>query len=234
LREGDGGSHLITVHPDPSPTSSSFIHAEPWLDFNMIQPCVSYELIPGMVRYDYSLDPPKPTVMAEGGYEGEEFGRVQGPLEIRKQAYWSHLAGGHHTYGHNDSWSHPEEWRSWVDSPGAGQMGVYRRVLTSLERWWEWVPDDTLITEGAGEGLYQNLAARSANGDWLLAYLCGSAPVTLRTDGLAGETGSAVWIDPATGGETPIGEVPASGAHPFTLHREWEDGLLLIRSKSGS
>ncbi|MCC6353233.1 MAG: DUF4038 domain-containing protein, partial [Verrucomicrobiae bacterium] len=37
------GGHLITLHPDPSPTSSSFIHDEPWLDFNMNQPCLQYE-----------------------------------------------------------------------------------------------------------------------------------------------------------------------------------------------
>src|SRR5208282_653895 len=36
LRSGDG-LHLITVHPDPSPYSSSFLHNEDWLDFNTIQ-----------------------------------------------------------------------------------------------------------------------------------------------------------------------------------------------------
>ncbi|MCR4413280.1 MAG: DUF4038 domain-containing protein, partial [Thermoguttaceae bacterium] len=37
LREGDGGRHLVTFKPDPAPYSSSFIHAEPWLDFNSMQ-----------------------------------------------------------------------------------------------------------------------------------------------------------------------------------------------------
>ena len=37
LREGDGGRHLITFKPDPAPYSSSFIHAEKWLDFDSMQ-----------------------------------------------------------------------------------------------------------------------------------------------------------------------------------------------------
>ena len=37
LREGDGGRHLISAKPDPSPFTSSFIHNEPWLDFNAMQ-----------------------------------------------------------------------------------------------------------------------------------------------------------------------------------------------------
>ena len=105
LREGDGGAHMITVHPDPSPTSSSFIHAEPWLDFNMMQTGADYELIHPMVSADYACEPPKPVVMAEGGYEGVVLARTQTALEVRRTAYWSSLAGGHYTYGHTACWT---------------------------------------------------------------------------------------------------------------------------------
>ncbi len=37
LQEGDGGTHLITVHPNPSPASSSGLFQEPWLAFHSIQ-----------------------------------------------------------------------------------------------------------------------------------------------------------------------------------------------------
>ncbi|HSB16348.1 MAG TPA: DUF4038 domain-containing protein, partial [Bryobacteraceae bacterium] len=37
LREGDGGRHIISLKPDPSPYSSSFLHSESWLDFNSMQ-----------------------------------------------------------------------------------------------------------------------------------------------------------------------------------------------------
>jgi len=70
LLEGDGGRHLICVHPDPSVASSSFLHEEPWLAFNMIQTCISFDQIYSSVTADYMRKPIKPVVMAEGGYEG--------------------------------------------------------------------------------------------------------------------------------------------------------------------
>lgn len=36
IHEGDRGRHLVSIHPDPSPATSSFMHSEPWLDFNSI------------------------------------------------------------------------------------------------------------------------------------------------------------------------------------------------------
>jgi len=38
IQEGDRGKHLVSIHPDPSPASSSFMHAEPWLGFNSMIP----------------------------------------------------------------------------------------------------------------------------------------------------------------------------------------------------
>jgi len=90
LRQGDGGAHLITVHPDPAPCSSSFLHDEPWLDFHSIQTWKSVELIHPYVTRDYGLRPPKPVVMAEGAYErGSEYGFDVTPLWVRRQAYAS-------------------------------------------------------------------------------------------------------------------------------------------------
>lgn len=46
----------------------------------------------------------KPPAYPEGAYEaGSERGFEVSPLWVRRQAYTSYLAGGHHTYGHNDS-----------------------------------------------------------------------------------------------------------------------------------
>ena len=58
LREGDGGCHLITFKPDPSPYSSSFLHEEPWLDFNSIQTWKRRRAdLPHGRRQDYNLSP---------------------------------------------------------------------------------------------------------------------------------------------------------------------------------
>jgi len=235
IKEGEGGTHLITVHPDPSPTSSSFIHQEEWLDFNMSQPCVEYELIHKMVSYDYARTPPKPAVMAEGGYEGEEFGRTQTALEIRQQAYWSYLAGGHHSYGHNDNWASPGTWRDWIDSPGARSLTVCRRILTGLHEWWRLVPDQSLLAAGEGEGLTLNVAARHEAGDWCFVYLSSPSEVSLRMDGACGgHAADACWIDPTTGQRTGLGDVEGSGIRAFATPDGWYDALLLLQKRSGS
>ena len=231
LQEGDDGIHLITVHPDPSPTSSSFIHNESWLAFNMSQPCVSYELIYKMVSYDYSLLPVKPTVMAEGGYEGLEFGKLQTDLEIRKQAYWSHLAGGHHSYGHNDSWSNIHPVTSWIDSPGSNSLSVYRNIITSCNEWWNWIPDQSIFASGENSGLNLNASARSSSGDWVLVYLSSETSVSIRMDKItAGNTVKASWIDPTNGEKTRIGSFENIGTQSFSTPNGWEDAVLLLES----
>lgn len=108
LKEAEDQPHLITIHPDPSPASSSFVHEEDWLDFNMIQTWHDLHLNVPMVRADYSRKPPKPVVMAEGGYEAAPYNDIPWtPLNCRKQAWWSYLSGGHHSYGHHANWTAP-------------------------------------------------------------------------------------------------------------------------------
>jgi hypothetical protein len=232
LHEGDEGAHMICVHPDPAPASSSFIHDEPWLDFNMIQTWLHYELVHEMVAADYARTPPKPVVMAEGGYEGAQSGKVHTPHLVRKQAYWSCLAGGYHSYGYNDNWESPRTWRTWIESPGAAHVGVCRQVLTGLSEWWGRVPDQSLFAGGAGSGMTLNVAARSSARDWALAYLSSNAPATIRMDGVvAGAQAEASWIDPTSGARTPIGSFPCAERRTFSPPDGWEDALLLLEPK---
>lgn len=130
LREGDGGSHLITFKPDPGPHPSSFVHGESWLDFDCMQTWKHVELIYPMVTEDYHLKPEKPIVMAEGAYEdGSEYGFDVTPPWIRRQAYYSYLAGAHHTYGHNDSWRVLPTWKQALDAPGATQLRLLKKIF---------------------------------------------------------------------------------------------------------
>jgi hypothetical protein len=222
LKEGDNGSHLITLHPDPSPTSSSFMHPETWLSFNTIQTFSSTHLNYEMVIADYSRTPVKPVVNGEARYETED---GTSPLDIRRGAYWSYLAGGFYSYGHAGNWQSPSTWRQWVDSPGAVQMKVLGDLFRSLN-WWKLVPDQSIFSDGAS----QNAAARSTDGDWILVYFSTNIPARVKLDRITATnsvTGS--WIDPASGERTKIGTLRASGTHDFTPPSGWQDAILLLQ-----
>jgi len=232
LHEGDGGAHLITFKPDPAPYSSSFIHDEKWLDFDSMQTWKSVELIYPMVTHDYNLKPVKPVLMGEGAYEqGSEYGFDVTPLWIRRQAYYSYLAGAHHTYGHNDSWRVLPTWKKALDAPGAVQLGILKKIFQALPEWWYLLPDQSIFAEGGRtDGQILNLAARHKDGKWVMVYLADKASFSINMNKLAAGKATVRWIDPRTGDSTPAGNVTNAGVQPFSTPAGWEDALLIVES----
>ena len=233
LHEGDGGYHLITFKPDPAPYSSSFIHDEDWLDFNGMQTWKSVELIYPMVTKDYNLKPVKPVLMAEGAYEaGTEYGFDVNALWIRRQAYYSYLAGAHHTYGHNDSWRVLTTWKKALDAPGAVQMGILKKIFLARQEWWYLVPDQSIFASGgqtAGQVL--NLAACHKDGKWIMVYLGSKSTFSINMDKITeGVNVSAFWIDPKTGESVSIGGFQRTGTQSFSTPDGWEDAILILEA----
>ncbi len=230
LHEGDGGAHLITFKPDPAPYSSSFVHDESWLDFDSMQTWKSVELIYPMVTHDYNLKPVKPVLMAEGAYEqGSEYGFDVSPLWIRRQAYYSYLAGAHHTYGHNDSWRVLPTWKKALDAPGAVQLRILKKIFTGLNEWWYLVPDQSMLTSGGQtQGQVLNLAARHKDGKWAMVYLGSQASFSVDASKLAAARLRARWIDPRTGDATPAGNFSNTGIQSFSTPLGGEDALLIL------
>ena len=144
------------------------------------------ELIYPFVTKDYNLKPVKPVLMAEGAYEhGSEYGFDVTPLWIRRQAYYSYLAGGHHTYGHNDSWRVLPTWKQALDAPGATQLGILKKIFEGRKEWWNLVPDQDIFASGGNtSGQILNLAARHKDGRWIIAYLGGKAEFSIKLDKL--------------------------------------------------
>lgn len=232
IKEGDRGKHLVSMHPDPSPASSSFMHAESWLSFNSIQVWKDLRLIYPMMLADYGKSPPKPATMLEGVYEkGEEYGYPITPLLVRREAYYTCLTGGFHGYGHNHSWRVRPAWRSGLDDPGAQQMTILKKVFAGLPEWWTMIPDQTVFNHGGNiQGDALNLAARSTTAHWLVCYLAGEPSVSIDMSKLAaGPEVSATWINPATGDALLIGTFPRSGTRDFSRPNGWEDAVLVIR-----
>ena len=232
LREGDGGRHLITCKPDPSPYSSSFIHEESWLDYNCMQTWNAVELIYPMVTNDYNLKPVKPVLMGEGAYEqGSEYGFDVTPLWIRRQAYYSYLAGAHHTYGHNDSWRALPTWRQALDAPGATQLSLLRRIFLERREWWYLVPDQEVFASGGEtQGRVLNLAARHKDGRWAMVYCGGEASFAVNMSKLAAEKVEAFWVDPRSAEPAAIGDLAKGGVESFSTPGGWEDALLVLEA----
>jgi len=236
LHEGDGGLHLITFKPDPAPYSSSFIHDENWLDFNGMQTWKAVELIYPMVTKDYNLKPVKPVLMAEGAYEaGTEYGFDVTPLWIRRQAYYSYLAGAHHTYGHNDSWRVLPTWKKALDAPGAVQMGILKKIFLTRNEWWYLVPDQAIFAGGGQTtGQVLNLAARHKDGKWIMVYLASKASFSINMNKIttAGKV-NAFWVDPRTGESVSAGSFSNTGVESFSTPDGWEDALLILEASAG-
>jgi len=232
LHEGDGGRHLVTFKPDPAPYSSSFIHVEPWLDFDSMQTWNGVKLIYPMVTKDYNLKPVKPVLMAEGAYEaGSEYGFEVTPLWIRRQAYYSYLAGAHHTYGHNDSWRVLPTWKKALDAPGAVQLGVLKKIFMARSEWWLAVPDQSVFASGGRtEGNLLHLAARHENGKWAMLYLADSATFSVNMNKISAARVNVFWVDPKSGDTVPIGEEANTGVKAFTTPAGWEDALLVLEA----
>jgi hypothetical protein len=233
-REGSRMTRLISYHPDPvTPAlSSGEIHTEKWLAFNVIQTWNYYEGIYGWVTRDYYRKPPKPVVMAEGAYEaGTEYGFPITPLLVRQQAYWSCLAGGFHSYGHNHNWRVPPDWKSALNASGARQMKILGEIFRARS-WWDLVPDQRIFLSQDIPGSTRNVAARSASGGWIMAYLASATTVSVDLSVIS--SGSKVkgqWIDPRTGKTSLIGTFRNTEAPAFTTPPGWEDTLLWLVAK---
>lgn len=154
LRAAHQGSQLMTIHPGVARTSSTDFHAEPWLDFNLLQ---SGHLIDStahrlpenhqLIVNDYAQQPIKPVLDGEPIYEDTPDavwsvkhinGARAGADAVRRKAYWSVFSGAcGHTYGHNDVYgfftpAFPGQVLSLESHPsGPGQRGDWREALSA-------------------------------------------------------------------------------------------------------
>jgi hypothetical protein len=238
ILQSDSGRHLISIHPDPSPTSSSFMQTASWLDFNSIQVWDKTALSYTMTIADYNRTPIKPVTMLEGGYEdGSEYGFRLTPLLARRQAYYTCLAGGFHSYGHRKlvGTSMAPGWQTFLGDTGAQQMTIMRNLFTGLKNWWTLIPDQALLTTGGTtSGELKNLSALSSEGTWLIAFVAGAADITVDMSRItAADSAIAQWINPADSLKLVIGTFPATGTRSFSRPSGWPDGLLIVSVKDG-
>ena len=258
---------LVTFHPFGRCRSSMWFHNAPWLDFNMFQS--------GHRRYDqaalgvwddvkktvsefsgednwkytytdHSLEPVKPTLDAEPGYEWIPQG-LHDPKEpywkaadVRRYAYWSVFAGAcGHTYGDNavmqfygdfpddkGSYGPVCGWREALHHEGSGQMRYLKELISSVD-FTVGVPRDDLLIGGQREK-YERVAV-FAGMDYILAYSFTGNSFELNMSSL-GEA-DAWWFSPVSGVYSYIGRVSGKefSGNPPKVYGEDKDIVLVLK-----
>jgi hypothetical protein len=229
LKEGDGGAHLISFHPQGGDSSSRQLHDEPWLDFNMIQSGHGEALIANDARVlaDVAREPTKPVLDAEPCYEDHPIGFKPAngyfdAADVRKAAYYALLSGAcGHTYGHHSVWAMADGplagaasggepgnyilmgWREALRRPGAEQMR-WLRALGERFAPTGFASDPGLLA-GNFEGAGRQVAARGAG--CVVVYSPTGPYVDVSTDAGGLDPAGARWYDPRGG---TLSDAPAS------------------------
>ena len=248
LRQGDGGAHLITFHPPGANGSSTWLHDEDWLDFNMRQNGHVTEFTGryDKTRADYDRTPVKPVIDGEPIYEDHPISFDANKLghsnagDVRRPFYWDTFTGAFgHTYGHHSVWqmwapnrgpiNNPlMPWFEAIDQPGAGQMQHGKNLLLSrpfLTR----IPDDSIIvtdrvpTSVPGAGRYRFVATRDEAGSYAMVYAPLGRKFKVHMDKIKSAKVKAWWFNPRTGSATVIGEFPNTGEREFLSPDPGED-----------
>lgn len=252
LAEGDGGAHLMTYHPYGPEASSTWLHDEPWLDFNMVQSGHSRRAMPNhrMIAADYARRPIKPTFDGEPCYEELAVGMAAGngyfgAQDVRQAAYWGVLSGAcGHTYGCNAMWQMYKPgrqpvlgaFRSWMESldlEGAFDMRHVKALALSrpyLTRW----PAPELVLRGRN-GLADFVAAArdGSHGARDATYLMAYTPwlnrsLALDTSCIAGGQLRAWWFDPREGVAHDLGLFPNTGSYAPPCPAAGPDWALVV------
>ncbi len=239
LRAGDGGAHLITYHPCGWRHSSQFWQDEDWLDFHMIETWTAWPSVYEAVRSDYGLLPPRPVVLGEGAYEdGPEYplGPID-PLIVRRQAWWAWMGGGFITYGQNCNWREEPRWAEGWDQPGAGQMSLFKQIVTALP-WTQMIPDQGMFASGVSSERTLNTAMRSLDSTCALIYLSSQCHALVNIDRILAPRVQATLVNPATGEKRDAGLYPTGNATGETFYQWksqwfstpgfWQDAILIL------
>jgi hypothetical protein len=259
LKEGDGGSHLMTFHPTGGSGSSQYFHNEPWLDFNMRQNghSLSYTERYSATYDDYRLEPPKPVLDGEPIYEDHpinfnpDANSHSTAADIRRPFYWDLFGGAFgHTYGHHSVWQMwtPERspinrplmpWYEAIDQPGARQM-MFGRMLMESRPFLTRIPDNSIIVTDniasavPGAGSYRFVATRDQDGTYAMVYAPVGRKFSVRMDAIRGKEIVAWWFNPRSGEATMIGKFQNAGAQAFITPAPGEnlDWVLVLDDAS--
>ena len=217
--------HLVTAHCHPENSAVDQYGDEGWLDLN---DTYTYGIVHGMLLRDYDREPVMPFVLIESTYENEHNASA---VQIRRQAYWAVLCGATGQFiGNTPIWLFDPGWEAALNATGSRDM---KRLLSlfSSRPWYELVPDQKheVVIDGLGEfrGLDYLAAARTPDGDTIIAYLPTARPFTVDMSKISGGTATAWWFNPRSGEATSVGTLAGAGKRQFSPPGEGDWVLVL-------
>jgi hypothetical protein len=212
LRDGCGGTRLISSHGSGQTSSSAWYHNADRLDLNTIQSGHTFGSDSyASVSKDHAMSPAKPTVDMEPAYENHPTGAGEPRADahkVRTQAYVAMLAGAAgHAYGSLDLFwffkpgdgPFPRDgfmdWRAAMNDPAAGQMRALRRLF-GRRPWYRLMPDQSVPASDPGSGPFRVVAARARDNGFVIAHAPEGKPLSIHMDQVSGKAVKAQWYDP--------------------------------------
>ncbi len=217
LRNGDGGSHLMTYHPMGGSSSFDFYENEDWIDIHMSQ--TGHRVAAPNYRFNEkarALPVARPHIDGEPRYEDHpnDFNPVEkgwmDAFDTRVAAYWSMLSGAAgHTYGNHNIWQLYTEnrtpinnarthWKVALDQPGAFAVGWMRKMMEK-RNWQLLQPAQKVIISENPEGEQYKVAAVSIQQDFMMVYIPFGTSTTINTQALAATSVKGWWFNPRDG-----------------------------------
>ena len=233
-------NHLFTFEAKGGYSSLDAWRGSPsWLGLNW-----AYEDFTTVVRgcrNSYGHSPFLPAIMGEDSYEITMTG-----FQVRQEGYWEILSGCYsgRIFGNDAIWTFnsPTDgvttptWQSQLSSVGSLGQEYLGTLMRSREHWLL-VPDTTnsVLTGGYGSGPMLSVAARTSDGQTIIAYFPNGNATTkmINIAKIASVSASAKawWYNPRTGKATLIGSYPNTDSRNFTAP-DGNDWVLVIDDAS--
>ena len=218
LREGDGGSHLITFHPMGGKSSADEVLGEEYIDFNTLQSGhgvdTGYESYL-MLRRDRTAEE-KPFMNSEPRYEDHP--ACFNPkltnwsaADVRMNLYWDILEGAcGHTYGNHNIWSFCRDltdvflfyWQDALFHEGAETVQWAKKLRLSHDYFSLRAAPELATDDG---GITAHVAAAKGDG-YAYIYSPYGLPVIYDPSPLNIAVIRLSWFNPRTG-ETTIDSI---------------------------
>lgn len=249
--------HLMTFHPRGRSTSSTWFHAQNWLDFNMFQsghkdyaqdttePRIGEDNWK-FAQNDYALTPVKPSLDGEPSYENIPHGLHDSLAlrwtanDVRRYAYWSVFSGtAGFTYGENSVMQFKRNWNkdisfgpvlNWetaLHAEGAEQMKFLKSFIASTHFLQTYPLPNLVVNQGVK---YQYMPVLAEKGN---AYIYNYTGREMHIDLLKINTYplQCKWFNPRTGQIIHLGWITPTNNNKFIppgKEAEGNDWILSI------